>query len=114
MESTLLSIDSILKSLLLQALDIDTFSIPTKVPGNLEHLQPSFVVDQTSSSDLSSSGLRSSKKRTTFIVDRTADIDAAAEAVVRSRFSFQGTSPYSPDLVIVNEFHKAQFLEACT
>jgi hypothetical protein len=94
---------------------MDTFTISPKSLDNFEHLDSCFVVDQISRLDFSSPGLNSNtKKRTIAIVDRTANIHEAAEAVVRSRFSFQGTSPYSPDLVIVNEFHKAKFLEACT
>ncbi len=31
-----------------------------------------------------------------------------------ARFSFQGMSPYAPDLVIVNEFVKEDFFQACT
>jgi acyl-CoA reductase-like NAD-dependent aldehyde dehydrogenase len=54
------------------------------------------------------------QSRTLAIIDRTADIDAAAKAIVTARFSFQGTSPYAPDLVIVNEFVKKVFFEAAT
>jgi acyl-CoA reductase-like NAD-dependent aldehyde dehydrogenase len=47
-------------------------------------------------------------------VDRTADIDHAAKAIVTARFKFQGASPYSPDLVIVNEFVKDEFFATCS
>lgn len=30
-----------------------------------------------------------------------------------ARFSFQGTSPYAPDVVVVNEWVKKEFFEAC-
>lgn len=52
--------------------------------------------------------------RTIAIVHRDADIESAAQTIVTARFSFQGTSPYSPDLVIVNDFIKSEFVEACT
>jgi hypothetical protein len=111
----LLSVDSILKSLLLQALDSGTFAIASKDLSKLEGLSSCFIVDQVGSSDSVLVGLRSDPRaRTVAIVDRTADIDVAAKALVRSRFNFQGTSPYSPDLVIVNEFYKAKFFDACT
>jgi acyl-CoA reductase-like NAD-dependent aldehyde dehydrogenase len=46
------------------------------------------------------------------VVDRSADMDQAAQALVRARFSFGGRSPYSPDIVFVNEFTKKDFLTA--
>lgn len=48
------------------------------------------------------------------IVDRTADIESAAKAIATARFTFGGTSPYAPDLVLVNEFVKKEFFEACS
>lgn len=48
------------------------------------------------------------------IVDRSADLDAAARAITTARFSFGGSSPYAPDLVLVNEFVKKEFFEACS
>lgn len=46
------------------------------------------------------------------IVDRDADLTLAADYLVASRFLFRGRSPYSPDMVLVNEFVKKDFLEA--
>jgi hypothetical protein len=45
-------------------------------------------------------------------VDRTADVKIAARELVAARFAFGGSSPYAPDLVLVNEFVKAEFLQA--
>ena len=36
----------------------------------------------------------------------------AAKALVTARFSFSGKSPYAPDIVLVNEFVKKNFLDA--
>ena len=44
------------------------------------------------------------------IVDRTAAIDEAAQAVVRARFSRSGSSLYAPDAVLVNEFIIEKFI----
>ena len=44
------------------------------------------------------------------IVDRTAAIDEAAQAVVRARFSRSGSSLYAPDAVLVNEFIIEEFI----
>ncbi|EKV04280.1 PutA family dehydrogenase, putative [Penicillium digitatum] len=46
------------------------------------------------------------------VVDRTANINKAAEALVAAGFSFGGQSPYAPDLVLVNEYIKEPFLMA--
>ncbi|KAG9256756.1 Aldehyde/histidinol dehydrogenase [Emericellopsis atlantica] len=45
-------------------------------------------------------------------VERDADIDAAAKAIAIARFSQGGNSPYAPDVVLVNEWIKPQFLTA--
>lgn len=38
----------------------------------------------------------------------------AARTIIAARFGFGGTSPYAPDLVLVNEFVKKDFFEACS
>lgn len=53
-----------------------------------------------------------SRSRVFGIVDRTADIKLAAREIVAARFAFGGSSPYAPDLVLVNEFVKEDFLQA--
>lgn len=45
------------------------------------------------------------------VVDRTADLALAAEQLVTARFAFGGSSPYAPDIVLVNEFAKKEFVE---
>ena len=45
------------------------------------------------------------------IVDRTADLSAAAKDLVTARFAFGGASPYAPDLVLINEFKKEEFMQ---
>jgi acyl-CoA reductase-like NAD-dependent aldehyde dehydrogenase len=107
----MLNIDRVLKKILPEALDSDTFYI-----SNTTVQEPSaFVVDQTATTaqptlnQLSSN----SSSRTIAIVDRAADVDLAAKAIINARFSFQGNSAYSPDLVIVNDFVKGRFTEAC-
>lgn len=54
------------------------------------------------------------KARCVAIVDRSADVDEAARAITTARFGFGGSSPYAPDLVLVNEFVKKEFFEACS
>jgi acyl-CoA reductase-like NAD-dependent aldehyde dehydrogenase len=45
-------------------------------------------------------------------VDRTANFDETAKALVNARFSYAGKSPYAPDIIFVNEFSKKDFLQA--
>ena len=45
-------------------------------------------------------------------VERDADIDATAKVIVMARFGNGGSSPYAPDVVLVNEWIKPQFINA--
>ncbi|PVH75030.1 aldehyde dehydrogenase-like protein PutA [Cadophora sp. DSE1049] len=111
LEDTILNIDRVLKKILAEALDDDTFYI-----SNTTVKEPTaFVVDQTSTASQPTLNQLSSNatSRTVAIVDRAADVELAAKTIINARFSFQGNSTYSPDLVIVNDFVKARFTEAC-
>jgi aldehyde dehydrogenase (NAD+) len=94
-----------------QALESDTFAIVSSDPtsetlGNcLEVLQETCVSYPTYSQ------LVSPKSKVVAIVDRTANLATAAEHLITARFAFGGTSPYAPDVVLVNEFVKTEFLE---
>jgi acyl-CoA reductase-like NAD-dependent aldehyde dehydrogenase len=46
------------------------------------------------------------------IVERGANVQEAARALVVARFCLRGKSPYAPDLVLVNEWIKKDFLNA--
>lgn len=48
----------------------------------------------------------------TAFVERDADVEAAAEAIVLARFGLRGASGYAPDIVLVNEWVKEKFLVA--
>lgn len=106
--------DVILKEILPTELDPDTFFTSAKPIQDSTILSSALLVDQTSvSSTVATNALSSqNQRRTIAIVDRTADIDATAKAIVTARFKFQGASPYSPDLIIVNEFVKDEFFAA--
>ena len=112
----MLNIDRVLKHLLSQTLDVDTFYISDSKLQDASILASALLVDQTSdSSPATLNQLPSNTSaRAIAVVDRAADIELAAKAIVTARFSFQGTSPYSPDLVLVNDFIKSDFIEACT
>jgi hypothetical protein len=51
------------------------------------------------------------KARVVAVVERDADLDAAAQDLVKARFALRGRSPYAPDLVLVNEWVKREFVE---
>lgn len=113
---TLLQTDAVLRTALSGALDVNTFSVSGAIH-DVAALGPAVLVDQTSAGapeSLTTHLLSASTRRTVAVVDRTADVQAAARAITKARFSFGGTSPYAPDLVLVNEFIKQDFFEACS
>ena len=46
------------------------------------------------------------------VVDRTANLEEAAKRLTTARMTFNGKSPYAPDLILVNEFVKREFVQA--
>lgn len=109
-------VDSVLRTLLTKALDVNTFHVSSSVTEQ-STLDEAVVVDQTSTmaSKTPSARLASpADARCVAIVDRSANVDDAARAITLARFSFGGSSPYAPDLVLVNEFVKKDFFEACS
>lgn len=115
--------DSVLRKLLPAALDANTFHL-AKTVTDASILATALLVDQTGASSSTSPSpsthhsltnqlLSSTRARAVAIVDRTADVAAAARALANARFGFGGASPYAPDLVLVHEFVKPAFFEAC-
>lgn len=51
--------------------------------------------------------------RSVAIVDRTANVDQAASAIVSAHLAYRGASPHAPDLILVNEWVKKKFVDAC-
>lgn len=100
-----------LRTLLTKALQPDTFQIISTTPPQEALANTLSVRQDPSAVGATHSQLVSSSRRVISVVDRTADLSQAAEALVAARFSFGGTSPYAPDLVFVNEFVKTAFLE---
>lgn len=95
----------------IQALDPDIFQVVSSTPPD-DALAECLAIFQDFYKDESShTQYAYSTGRVVAVVDRTADLSSAAEALVAARFSFGGTSPYAPDLVLVNEFSKRDFLE---
>ncbi|KAJ4336733.1 hypothetical protein N0V95_008521 [Ascochyta clinopodiicola] len=111
LENNLRALSSLLRSLLSQALEPDTFAAITSAPSQ-DALSATFqVLQEAQVQQPTRTQLVSTQTRVIAIVDRTADLVAAAEHLVTARFAFGGSSPYAPDLVFVNEFVKKDFLE---
>ncbi|KAL4876677.1 Aldehyde/histidinol dehydrogenase [Aspergillus karnatakaensis] len=107
-----LTLPPLLKEILVQALVADTFAVSEERPDQAL-LEKVLVVAQTSSTSSSTRSLVSPvTARTVAVVDRTADIQAAAQALVAARFAFGGKSTYSPDVVLVQEFAMKAFVES--
>jgi hypothetical protein len=101
---TISAINSLLRKLLPQALDADTFTVLDSAP-EASFLDSCIQVLPTPSKSATANILISpSTSRAIAIVDRSSNLESAASALVTARFSFGGHSPYAPDLVLVNEF----------
>lgn len=96
------------------ALDNDTFAIASSPIIEQSLLDDVLYVNQNSDDRRPRSNQLASisQIRTIAVVDRTANIQLAAQQLVLARLSFGGSSPYAPDVVFVNEFVKAEFLRA--
>ncbi|KAK0613362.1 Aldehyde/histidinol dehydrogenase [Immersiella caudata] len=109
-------VDGVLREILTKVMDGNTFWVTEGVDDE-EFLRGAVVVDQKGDGRSGASAkqlVSSSQARVIAVVDRTADVEEAARAITRARFSFGGGSPYAPDLVLVNEFVKTKFYEACS
>ncbi|OHW98107.1 aldehyde dehydrogenase [Colletotrichum incanum] len=117
LEDTLLQLDTVLRAVLPRALDQNAFCITKRIT-DASLLEQAILVDQTKTSPLPSARanhlVSANAARAVAIVDRTADVEAAAKAITAARFGFGGQSPYAPDLVLVNEYVKKDFFEACS
>lgn len=74
-----------------------------------------YIFYDTDGGRVSKNQLRSSQSSSSNVValvDRSADISAAAEMIVRARISPDGKSLYAPDTVPVNEFAIKEFCQA--
>lgn len=122
LETTLQTLPPVIRQLLNTALDQDIFAIvPTRPPSSFFATSNVISVLQSgseqalssiSSTSTSASLISPAAARAVALVERNADLGAAARALVTARFGFGGRSPYAPDVVLVNEFAKEAFLNA--
>lgn len=106
----MLALPALLRRILRDALDHDTFAITAQRPDS-SFLSKALMVVQTES-DTPSGLLSPATARTVAVVDRTGKIAEAAQALVAARFALGGRSPYAPDVVLVNEFVMKPFVES--
>lgn len=98
---------------MIDALDDDTFALSNSRPTS-DFTRKCLLVNQTEETVnplewaqvLSSSSVVGAVA----VVDRTANLSEAAQAVAEASFGFGGKSAYAPQLVLVNEFVAEPFL----
>ncbi|SMQ51370.1 unnamed protein product [Zymoseptoria tritici ST99CH_3D7] len=109
------SLTSVLRNTLQQALHSDTFAIASSSIRDSKILDRALVVDQNCGiGPRPKANILASPSRShvVAVVDRTANIKLAARELAAAKIGFGGTSPYAPDVVLVNEFVKEEFLRA--
>lgn len=101
--------------LISEALDKDIFHFTTEkvTDADLSHRHIR-VLQNGTPSPLSNHLASQTDALVAAVVERDADIPAAARALVLARFGLRGASPYAPDIVLVNEWVKKEFLVAVT
>ncbi|KAF2648386.1 ALDH-like protein [Lophiostoma macrostomum CBS 122681] len=105
LQNTLKEVPSLLRKLLKSALDPSVVDFVPE-PASDDDLGPSHIrVFQDSRS-------ASKAQLVVAIVDQGANLEQTAATLVSARFAFGGHSPYAPDIVLVHEFVKKEFLKA--
>lgn len=114
-ENTLLQTPRLVLDIISKALDHDIFlATNTEVTEtDLGHRCLSVCQIGPASGIASRARIESdSELRVVAIVERDADLKAAAKSLVAARFALRGKSPYAPDVVLVNEWARELFLGA--
>jgi len=114
LENNLRTLTRVLRDTLKTALHPDTFAIASSPIRDTSILDSAIHIDQNSSENVPKANhlASPSRSRAFAVVDRTSDVKSTARELVAARFAFGGSSPYAPDLVLVNEFVKQDFLQA--
>jgi hypothetical protein len=109
------AVDTFLTEILPKALDRDTFFVSTSRISEELFSKIDFFVDQMASqAAISTKVLFSSPQSWTIsVLDRTGDLELAAKTITSARNISEYTSPYSPGLVLVNEYIKDAFILGC-
>ncbi|KAI6767460.1 hypothetical protein HG530_005469 [Fusarium avenaceum] len=97
-----------------KSLDRDIFTVSSQAITAEDIKLPHIRVSQNGSNDpiLQNHLVSDPEAPVVAFVERDADIQTAAKALVSARFSLQGKAPYAPDVVLVNEWVKKDLLRA--
>ena len=110
---SLLQAPRLVLPLIASALDHDIFATTDAASDeDLNHPHIRVLQNGSASPRLANHLVSDPSARVVAIVERDADLDVAAQELVRARFSLRGRAPYAPDVVLVNEWVKKEFLQA--
>lgn len=102
--------DDLLPSLF-QSLDEELYALSKGPLNDKEVLSTALIIDQTGKKEAANLIRSLPCLRSIAIVDRTADVDKAAEQILSAHLAFSGKSPHAPDLIILNEWVKNSFID---
>ncbi|EEU42946.1 uncharacterized protein NECHADRAFT_95375 [Fusarium vanettenii 77-13-4] len=113
-QNSLLETPSLVLGLIQESLDKDILEVTSQQVNSADINHPHIRVLQNGSTQSTSNQdlVSNSKSPVLAFVERDADVQAAAKALVSSRFGLGGKSPYAPDVVYVNEWVKKDLLRA--
>ncbi|RSL82375.1 hypothetical protein CEP51_005196 [Fusarium floridanum] len=113
-QNSLLETPPLVLGLIQESLDKDILEVTNQQVNSADINHPHIrVLQNGSTNSTSNQDLVSNPKAPVLaFVERDADVQAAAKALVSSRFGLGGKSPYAPDVVFVNEWVKKDLLSA--
>ena len=117
LQQTTSKLGACLKKLMLSVLSSQTFAIVAQPPNDENFIAKDYVeLDgrETQGTFTTTTHMCTRPGRVVAVVDRSADIKAAARECVKARFGFGGHSAYAPDIVLVNEFSAQTFCTAAS
>lgn len=114
LERNLRVLTSVIRRTLSNALHPEIFAFASSIVRDPAILKLAIIVDQDSSERWPNANRLASPSDscTLAVVDRTADVRLAARELAAASLAFGGSSPYAPDVVLVNEFARKDFLQA--
>ncbi|CRK29019.1 hypothetical protein BN1723_006863 [Verticillium longisporum] len=114
MGRSMLATPNIVLPLIQAALVDGTFEISYTTVSDIDinHRHCRILQNGSTAAPLAHHIVSESQNRIIAVVERDADVDEAARSLVTARFSLRGKSAYAPDLVLVNEWIRKDFLAA--
>lgn len=94
--------------------DSEAFGIATSRVKDVAFVNKCLLVDQSTTPVAGVTALTQGPLKSVLaVLDRSANVPAAARAIIRSKCYFQGSSPNAVDTVLVNEWIKKEFIAQC-